>query len=122
MDTNIISRDAEIRNFLDERIRAWGIGWAVARAVLDDDPEDVDEWFENFAQNGCISGWITSLIYYTDTHAFYDEHYNEIEEIRQDWEDQIWCPLETQGDLKNFYTWFAFEQTAWQMMEELGLG
>ena len=32
---------------------------------------------------------VSSLIYYKDTHEFYDKHYNEIEDIR--------CQLEDDG-------------------------
>lgn len=65
---------------------------------------------------------VSRLIYYTDTHAFFDRHYDEIEEMRQDWEDSVGQPLEIKGDLKNGLAWFAFEEVAYQMMENLGLG
>jgi len=67
-----------------------------------------------------VSGWISRLIWYTDTHAFFDRHYDEIEELRFRLEDEgihprIW------GDLKNFYAWLAFEEVARDMAQELGL-
>lgn len=55
---------------------------------------------------------INRLIYYQDTHQFYDEHYAEIEDIRHqiaeigitlDWPD---------GDLKNHLAWLAYEEAA----------
>jgi hypothetical protein len=60
------------------------------------------------------------LVYYSDTHAFFDKHYDEIEELRGDWEDSVGQPLAIKGDLKNFLAWFAFEEVAYQMAEELG--
>ena len=60
------------------------------------------------------------MVYYSDTHAFFDKHYDEIEELRDDWEDSVGQPLAIKGDLKNFLAWFAFEEVAYQMAEELG--
>ena len=78
--------------------------------------------FTDLLHSGCQSGVINSLIYYADTHAFFDHHYDEIEELREDWEDQTGQPLEIRGDLKNWLAWFAFEETAWRMVQDdLGL-
>jgi hypothetical protein len=33
------------------------------------------------------------LIYYHDTAAFFEKHYGEIEELRQDWADSVGEPL-----------------------------
>jgi hypothetical protein len=44
--------------------------------------------------------------------------------LREDWEYNIGQPLKITGDLKSFFSWFAFEEIAYQMMqsfEELGL-
>lgn len=46
------------------------------------------------------------LIRYTDTRKFYDTHYFEIEELREEIEDELGQPLEIKGDLKNFFAWF----------------
>ena len=60
------------------------------------------------------------MIWYSDTHAFFDKHYDEIEELRECWEHSVGQPLTIKGDLKNFLAWFAFEEVAYQMAEELG--
>lgn len=60
-------------------------------------------------------------MWYTDTHAFFDEHYAEIEGLREQYEDNIGEALRINGDLKNFLAWFAFEETAYRMAEEMGL-
>lgn len=64
---------------------------------------------------------IKKLIYYHDTHSFYDKYYNEIEELRIDFEQSTGLPLQINGDLKNALAWFAFEETAYQLVNELGL-
>ena len=88
---------------------------AVAQEALERD--DSQSFFDDLQQHGCISGTVTSLIYYTDTHAFYDKHYEEIEELRSEYEDSTGEPLQIKGDLKNYLAWFAFEQVAYQLLE-----
>ena len=92
---------------------------AVASEALDH--ENIACFFSDLLQHGCISGMVGSLIYYTDTHKFFDNHYDEIEELRQEYQENIGDPLEIKADLKNFLAWFAFEETAYQMALELGL-
>jgi len=78
-------------------------------------------FFNDLLQHGCISGMVSSLVYYTDTHAFFDQHYQAIENLRDEVEDNLGEPLQVKGDLKNFMAWFAFEETAYQIALELGL-
>ncbi len=83
--------------------------------------ENPKEFFTELSQYGCVSGMIPSLIYYADTHKFFDKYYNEIEELRFEYEDEIEYPIEIKGDLKNFYVWFTIEMVAWNMMTSFGL-
>ncbi len=78
-------------------------------------------FFSDLLQFGCISGMVGSLIYYTNTHQFFDKYYDEIEELRNDWEDSVGEPLQIKNDLKNTLAWFGFEETARQLADELGL-
>lgn len=78
---------------------------------------DVPTFFEDLLNYGCISGMVTSLIYYSDTHRFFEQHYDEIEELREEYEESTGCTLEIKNDLKNFLAWFAFEEVARQMYE-----
>ncbi len=49
---------------------------------------------------------VSSLVYYEDTHEFFDRHYDEIEEIRAELEEQgLELKLPSQSDLKNFFAW-----------------
>ena len=67
---------------------------------------------------GCQGGTVSSLIYYNQTHAFYDKHYQEIEDLREEYEDNFGHPLVIKGDLKNWFAWFAFQETAFQIARE----
>ena len=79
----------------------------------------VASFFEDLSHHGCVSGMISGLVAYADTHRFFDAHYNEIEELRQELEENIGEPLKINGDFKNGLAWFAFEQIAFQIAEEL---
>jgi len=59
-------------------------------------------FFSDLLQHGCFSGVVGRLIYYTDTHKFYDKHYAEIEALRFDYEQQTEeCLMQKlSGDLK----------------------
>ncbi len=93
----------------------------VAKEALAYSSDNIQIFFSDILQYGCISGMISSLIYYVDTHEFYDTHYSEIEDIRKDYEAQTGQYLTTDSDLKNFFAWFAFEETAYRLANELEL-
>lgn len=75
------------------------------------------DYLQDVTNYGCVSG----LIYYVQTHAFFDNHYEEIEAMRYDWEDQTGTKLSPDGDLKNWYAWFAYEQKCIGLLHDLSL-
>ena len=47
----------------------------VAQEALDyAENSPLENLFSQLFEHGCVSGMISPLIYYTDTHAFFDEH------------------------------------------------
>ena len=83
--------------------------------------DEIETFFSDLLNHGCQSGMITTLIYYYDTHKFYDEFYDEIEEIRDDLEESLGEVIKVKGDLKNFYAWLGFEEMTRTIADELGL-
>lgn len=62
------------------------------------------------------------MIRYTDTHKFFELHYQEIQDIRAELEDQgIEVKIPTNTDLKNFLAWLSFEHRAYELSNELEL-
>jgi len=61
------------------------------------------------------------MVYYRDTHAFFDRHYDEIEDLRHYHEDDTGERLHPDGDLKNWFAWFAYEDTARRLADEIGI-
>ena len=91
-------------------------GYVAQEALEYDDP---CAFFSDLLQHGCISGMVSSLIYYNDTHAFFDKYYREINLLCCEYEENISEPLQIKGDLKNFLACFAFEETAHYLAHEL---
>ena len=50
---------------------------------------------------------------------FYDKHYSEIEELRTEYEESTDEPLQINNDLKNHLAWFAFEEVAFQLTNQI---
>ncbi len=111
----------EIREKLEELMEGNNIMQLVASDTLNalDNYDDIKDWFNDLACSGCSSGMIGGLVYYSDTHKFYDAHYDEIEELWDEYEESMGEPLKVDGDLKNWYAWFAYEETARKLADKL---
>lgn len=105
---------ADLRELLDA---SGGIRKTVVQEALD--YHNPKNFFQDLLNHGCQSGMVGGLVYYKDTHAFFEENYSEIEEIRTDYEFETGQELIVVGDLKNFLAWFAFERTAQLLADEL---
>lgn len=102
-----------VKNDSEESIR-----WFVAQEALGH--ESPSCFFKDLLNHGCQSRMVSSLIYHHQTHQFYDRYYDEIEELRHEYESEDSAPV-IAGDLKNHYAWLAFEEVAWQLAIELEL-
>ena len=100
----------------------------VCRYILDEwsDCTDKKAIFTDVLYHGCQSGIVGSLIYYTDTVAFYKRHREEINALLQETMDE--CGSYNPADLfggkwdkedplvldtynQNLLAWFGFEET-----------
>lgn len=91
----------------------------VASQLLESD--DIPAYISDILTYGCVSGCVGSLVYTIDTHAFYDQFYHEIEQLRFEYEEAHDSYLKIKGDLKNFLAWFAFESVTYRIAHELGI-
>lgn len=94
----------------------------VAEMIIDeaDGYETIEGWFEDLFNHGCVSGMVGGLIHYVDTHKFYDDNYSDIEDLRFELEEKCGEAFNVKDDLKNFYAWLAFEETAREIYHDLG--
>jgi len=113
----------EMTKYLNEICNESGdsIKKAVAQEALSYTSDELTSFFNDLLKFGCQSGMISILIYYDDTHQFFQKHYAEIEEIRQEYEDCNGIILQPQGDLMNWYSWFAFEEIARRLAMHCGI-
>lgn len=113
-------KNKQLKKRLREILESSGtsIRKVVAESALDY-TGNIKGFFNDLAEHGCISGMVSQLVYYYDTHAFYNLHYAEIEELRYEYEENLGMELKPKGDLMNWYAWFAFEEVARLLYEEI---
>ena len=95
-----------------------------AKGILDD-----------LMRGGCQSGFVSHLIYYTDTVKFFHKHRQEISSLLKEAIESTGCqpadlfgekwdredPLAQEDLNRNLLAWFAFEETARNLAEKAGI-
>lgn len=106
-----------------------GLEGFVADSILDsvkeygDDDDAVKSRIGEILEHGCVSGTVGELIYYKDTHKFYDKYYDDIENIVNELESQMGERIMPKigEDRKNFYAWLGFEEQTRMIADKLEL-
>lgn len=86
----------------------------VAEIILDECEESPVDYIRAVLNHGCVSGWVSALIYYSDTEKFFTENMNEIFELFNNLYDECGiAPLPSKrNDLNaNNLAWLGFEET-----------
>jgi hypothetical protein len=83
--------------------------------------DEIKNFFSDLLNHGCVSGMIGSLIYYTDTSAFFDTYYQDIIWLKTDFEESIGTSMKIPHEIKNHLSWFAFEEVAYQLANKFEL-
>ena len=96
--------------------------------------DEAEAWFDDLEAHGCVSGLVGAMIYYSDTVAFFESHKDEINGLLANClnEDGAACPAELFGvywdksdplalerNNRNLLAWFAFEETAHRLRDEI---
>lgn len=117
--TALIEKLIEMKESEDNALRLHVIEYILDNFKTD---EEVEGFAVELMKYGCQSGLIGHLIYYHDTHKFFDKYYEEIEELRWEYESSTGEPfIIGQDDLKNKLAWFGFEETAYNIFNELNV-
>ena len=112
-------RFIETSSSIMDEVEEW-----ISDTVEDDYTEQ--DILQHLAENGCQSGMVNGLIYYSDTCAFYERHKSEISNLLRDMLDDCGCsvselfgekwdefdPLANDTNNQNLLAWFGFEQVA----------
>ena len=72
---------------------------------------EIKRYLEEVTRYGCVSGVATNLATYNATHRFFDKNYDQIIQLKSDYEAETGEPLKLGFDIKNELAWFAYEQT-----------
>jgi len=91
----------------------------VIQDLLDD--EEPKAYLKDLLNHGCVSGMVSNLIYYKDTEAFYIKFIDEIDELREEYEEMLGEPLKIGYPLYNWLAWFSYEETARRIAEKLNI-
>lgn len=87
------------------------------------DAEGDESYIKDVANFGCGGGACRNLIAYVDTHAFYQKHAEEIDEILMEMREQgVMTRIdidEIHGDLRNYLAWLAYEVRAQEILRDL---
>jgi hypothetical protein len=95
----------------------------IAKIVIDEALYygNVEWFFKDIMNYGCISWMVWILIYYTDTHKFFDDNYYEIEEIRLELQENGCLEKYPEWDYKNHFAWLSFEEVARWIADNIGI-
>jgi len=90
--------------------------------VIDDALDHGDEakvYLDNVRRSGCQSGTVSGLVYYCDTHRFFDEYYNEIEDAFYEYSEDVGEQPKIVGDIKNWFAWFGYEWAVGEVLRKM---
>jgi hypothetical protein len=97
---------------------------------------EIESYIKDLMYGGCVSGMEGTLIYYTDTVAFFKKYADEIKEMLKEsmkecgykspaeifgdkWDDE---DIFAEADLnRNLLAWYAFEETVRNIASEAGM-
>lgn len=79
--------------------------------------EQLKSFLEDLQNGGCQSGLIGDFVYNADCKEFYIQHLDDLEEIKQDFEDSVGEPIENRQKLPHyvFMCWLCFEEYCYNL-------
>ena len=86
--------------------------------AVNNNDEEIEDYIDNVLSYGCVSGCVSSLIYYEDTAKFFHKYSEEILEMLN--ELNIWHGISFEINSNNL-SWFAYEETIKAIATELGI-
>lgn len=127
MLSQVFSRYRYIGNMKNKLLKdIKGEKGSIREQLLEDAEGDVS-YIKDVAEHGCIGGNCRGLVYYEETHKWYNERAEEIDGILEELAEQMGESYDItanmkrlgQSDLRNFLAWLAYEVRAQEIMQEL---
>lgn len=97
-----------------------GIKLFVIEDILDvnDSDEDIANYITGVLEYGCVSGCVSSLIYYSDTDKFFHKYSDEILALLNKLNIEFGISFKINS---NNLAWFGYEETLKDIATELGI-
>jgi len=95
------------------------------KALILEDADNEVSYIKDVAEQGCQDGGCSGLVYYNDTHNFYNQRAEEIDELVKTLNEEMGYDIAEnmkrlgQTDIRNFLSWLAYEVNAQEIMREL---
>lgn len=106
----------KIQTTTQKEIEKQVCNWLLSKSKND---EELNGTLQDLASGGCASAIVSQLICRSQTHAFFDEHYEEIMDIRDVYKQNFNQEPNFGSDVKNDLAWFAFEWSAYKIAKQL---
>ena len=115
MEKNIKKELLNIKEEADNKLTI-----AVIDDILNmtDTDEEIISYMNNVINHGCISGVVSSLIYYSDTEKFFKEYAEEIFDLMNEYKEN--CGEYPNIELNsNNLAWFGYETICYELFSQL---
>ncbi len=121
LNTALKNTHNNVYSFSNEFIEIIESGIEGSYLVGENLKNNIETFFNDLQQHGCISGMIGSFIYNSDCKKFYINHIDDLEEFKEEIEDEYGYEIENRKDLPHyvFMCWFCFEEFAYQLYNEI---
>ena len=86
--------------------------------AVNNNDEEIEDYIDNVLSYGCVSGCVSSLIYYRDTHKFFHKYSDEILALLDELNMESGISFDINS---NNLAWFAYEETIKAIATELGI-
>lgn len=80
--------------------------------------EEIKMYMKDVVNHGCVSGMVSSLIYYTDTEKFFKKHFNDIFDLYNNYIEEFGTTPNLKELNANNLAWFAYEQICYNLLNE----
>ena len=124
--------EAQFREYLEQKVREarehytvtdTSLEGAVAQILLDEGYDDLCGYTEGLLTHGCVSAWVSALIWFSDTQKFFNDHVLEISELVTEIQEETGesFPIVKSSNIANDLAWLAMEEITHRFACDSGL-
>lgn len=113
-----------MRNWVADEYVYSDLGNAIVDIIEEESEGLPTEYMKGVYEHGCVSGYVSALVYYNQTDEFFKKHMDDIFTIYNELRDELGdCPIRKDFDVNaNSLTWMAFEEVNRLLLDMLAEG